>query len=273
MKTSLILLAMMAPCWGNTMFQIDWSGVVTTASVHGIDHTQSSFALGIQSGTPIFGSMTFDMGLAPAPALNIGSGQTQIQFDNTDPNPVWVGGSFTIVLPTLPADALPIPSTFTVTPHRPPADGVETITPEARQTLGFTFCDATCSAVLAGGRFHDSWSIPGVLKQESIYTLGLLIASNNAFLPRPPGAPVEFDVSGLSSGSIFGATQFTEDLSNPQPPLFGIRENYTVGGNFNLTQATGRFIETTPEPGTWALGLAGLALVLFRRTSGLRRRK
>jgi len=270
MKKGLAWLAMVTPCWGGTMYQIDWAGVVMSASVRGIDHTQTSFTVDIDPGTLIFGTVTFDLGLAPPPVVNTFTGSTQILMENTALNPVWVGGTFTVALPVLPADALPIPSTFDVGPLRRPVNGEETLPSEARQSLTFNYCDGTCSAVLAGARFSDSWRIPGQVTVGSIRTLGLLIASNDAFLPRPPGGPVDFTATNLSGGSIFGSTQFTADLTNPTPPLFGIRENYAVGGTFTLTEATGRFIVSTPEPATWILGLAGLAAVVLKRVTSSR---
>ena len=271
MKTVLVWLAMAAPCWGGAIYQISWAGVITTASVHGIDHTQTPFTVAMEAGTPIFGTLTFDLGLSPAEVVNVSPSSTDFLFESTAVNPVWVGGTFSVVLPVLPADALPIPSTFTVGPQRRPANGVETVPSEAHQTLSFTYCNGTCSSAIGLAQFHDAWRIPGDISVENVQILGLLMASTSGFLPLPPNGLPDFTATNLSSGSIFGATQFTEDISNPTPPLFGIREDYVVGGHFNLTEATGRLLVDAPEPGTWLLALAGLAAIESKRRAFLRR--
>jgi hypothetical protein len=263
MKWTLGILCLLAafPGSATTIFAINYTGVLRSGSVRDIDNTQAPISIDLDPGTAVSGTMIFNLDLAPAPTVTVNSGQTQTLFQDSNPAVTWVGGSFSMQLPVLPANGLPIPP-FTLTRSFRPPNGQDQFAPAASQTLSFSYGTNSISTVLATAQYQDSWLVPGVENATKTEFVGLLISSLDNWLPKSPGVPTSFTATNLQGGSSFSFLGFDEDLTQLVPPLFGITQNYVVSGQFDVTSATGEL--STPEPGTWIAGLALAAPLLAR---------
>ena len=258
------------PSRADTLFKIDFSGTLNSGTLMNRLTDGTSYSLDLAAGTAVGGEMIFDLTKAPAPAVSTVSNDVTTSVAQTNA-PSWVKGFLNVQLPALPANSLPVPSTFSLQRDLPPANATYLTSPVSNQSLGFSFVAPQGSeSVIASAQFQDNWDS---LTEQGFGAefLGLLLSSFTPFFPATPGIPDKFTAADSTGNSGFSFIGFSQDLTNSTPPLFGLTRDYSVSGNFHTTEATGELI-VTPEPSTWVLTLVPLALALMlrMRRAGLR---
>jgi len=269
MRPSLILVTVFlsgtlaVPSRADTLFKIDFSGTLNSGTLQSKLNDGTSYSLGLAVGAAVGGEIIFDLTKAPTPVVSTASNLVTTSVAQMNA-PSWVNGFLNVQLPALPANSLPVPSTFSLQRDLPPVNGTYLTLPVSDQSLGFSFIvPQGAETVLASAQFRDNWNSPTEQGSGAEF-LGLLISSFTPFFPSTPGIPDKFTAADSAGNSAFGFIGFSQDLTNSTSPLFGVSSDYSVSGIFHTTDATGELL-VTPEPSTWVLTLIPLALGLMLR--------
>lgn len=266
------------PAWSGSIYRLDFSGTITKGTLRAILDDQSSYILPIAAGSSISGVLAIDLSALPTATVTTGPNGSRSVYQDADVvNPRWISGQVNVQLPALPDRALPVPSSFSLTPLLPVPGAIEDFTPIRNRSFIWDMADGVCcDVVLAGVKYQDAWRTDQEGHFKSVF-LGILIASLTDFIPANGTFPSSFEATNITGGSIFQATGF--DRKNIlTPPLFGIEDNYTMDISFQIDRATGGLEGgnsspstgggigpvPTPEPGTMIAGLALLGVALLR---------
>lgn len=259
-------------CWtiagrlapASPIYQISFSGTISSGTLTDLKKDNTFYSADL-TGLPITGTLTFDFGQAPPPMItNNGTFiTTSITGDN---GPVFITEQ--VVLPTLlvPADALPVPTTFALVREAPPL-GATIVNPSIdHQLLSFsTEPNGSAQTILEGLQFFDDWNTADVSVDRNI-DVALGLSSNVQFLPATGGVPASWTLSNSTIGSTFAFVDFFHNLQSPDPILHGVTTDYTISGTFVVNQASGAFV--VPEPASirmMALVLGPAVIILALR--------
>ena len=150
----LLLGAVAAGANAGTLYRIDFEGTVTRGSLRGTTNVQGSYNLGFEVGGPVRGHVLLDLGLAPAQSDTTNGGLFRTEFSDTL-GAAWLAAWVDLVLPELPADALPVPSSFVVAPGGLP--GATYSAPvEASRSAAFTQRGGLLQHGVDGARFRGN---------------------------------------------------------------------------------------------------------------------
>jgi hypothetical protein len=243
------------------LYVINFTGTVIRGSASGFNTSLGALTqFADLTNAHVSGSLSYDLGVAPAPGTNVSSGLTSIGMQTTD-LAVFMTESFAIDGFTVPGGYLPMPTTFEL-PAIPTVPGSIVTTTPSNQTLWF-YEQAPAQVMLTQMTFQNTWT--GALQGTSIVNLGVVAADYSApFFTRPPPGSLPAAWGPVPSGPN-GTFHFAVVSQDPAvQENFGYTELWQVKGDFTLNSASGDFVGA-PEPGTLWLSAAFLALAAVER--------
>lgn len=258
----------------NPIYQIAFTGTITSGQA--MDFEPATNATGTAAdltGLKVSGWIRFDLGAAPAPVTSTDANGFINTLLQGSGGPIFMSEHFAIDGLTIPADFLPLATTFDLIPI-PPLPSGTTITQNSDvQTLSIsTRPNGAAQAVLPFMNLGYSWSNPQVSASDTI-SLGLLISGIQQFFPIPPSGQLPSSWGPVTTGvnGVFSFAELSQDQTQLDPAHhFGVTTDYNVKGLFALDSASGGFV--TPEPGTLATSAAFLLLAVARTRSRVKGR-
>ena len=266
-KILILGLLAAASAAASTLYAFNFTGTITSGTAYGFNPSISNNTLtpfADLTGSQVSGTLWFDLGLAPAPAVT-DNGFTSTTIQSMSAPPVFVSETFAIGGFTVPAGFFAMPTVFDL-PGIPTVPGSTVTTSQSTQGLSLSTQDGgTAQSIIAQMNFMSSWS--GATSGASDVALDILASGITPFFAIPPAGslPATFgpETSGVNGTFLF----FTLTQDPAVTANFGITSFWEVTGSFTLDSSSGGIL--TPEPDTLAIsaiGLAALAAIKHLKT-------